>query len=115
MNWYLKCIKESYADFKGRARRSEYWYFVLFNIIVAVVLGFIFGMIKLPGLAYVYSLAVFVPSLAVGVRRLHDIGKSGWFLLVGLIPVIGGIWLLILFCMDSQPEANRWGANPKAE
>ena len=114
MNWYLKCIKESYADFNGRARRSEYWYFVLFNIIVGFVLGLIFGMIKLPWLSYVYSLAVLIPSLAVCVRRLHDIGKSGWFILIGLIPIIGGIWLLILFCKDSQPEANQWGANPKA-
>ena len=114
MNYYLNCLKLHYADFKGRARRSEYWYFVLFNAIIGFVLGLVFGLIKLPFLAYVYSLAVCIPSIAVGVRRLHDVGKSGLFLLIGFIPVIGSIWLLILFCTDSQPGANKWGENPKA-
>lgn len=111
--WFLKCIKESYADFNGRARRSEYWYFVLWNAIIGFVLAFIFGLLKVPSLAYLYTLAVFVPSLAVGVRRLHDIGKSGWNLLLALIPLVGSIWLLILFCKDSQSGANQWGENPK--
>lgn len=88
--------------------------FVLANFIVAFVLGLIDTLIGwgqiLSGL---YSLAVFVPSLAVCVRRLHDIGKSGWWFLICLIPLIGVIWVLVLLCKDSQCEANQWGANPK--
>lgn len=111
--WYVKVLKQ-YTDFSGRARRREYWMFVLANFIVALVLTLIDILIGwgeiLSGL---YTLAVFIPSLAVCVRRLHDIGKSGWWLLLCLIPLIGGIWVLVLFCQDSQCEANQWGANPK--
>ena len=115
MNYYLNCLKLHYADFKGRARRSEYWYFVLFNAIIGFVLGLVFGLIKLQFVANIYSLAVLIPSLAVGARRLHDIGKSGWFLLVSLIPLVGFIWLIVLYCQDSQPGENGWGKNPKEE
>jgi uncharacterized membrane protein YhaH (DUF805 family) len=119
MNWYLKVLKQ-YADFSGRARRSEYWYFVLFNMIfaiVAVVLDNILGT-AIEGVGYgpiygLYVLAVLVPGLAVAVRRLHDVGKSGWMFLIGLIPLIGAIWLLVLFFTDSQPGTNKWGPNPK--
>ncbi len=115
MNWYLKCLKQ-YADFSGRARRKEYWMFVLFNFLISFVIGFIVGLLGLPDfLIYVYSLAVFVPGLAVCVRRLHDIGKSGWMYFIVLIPIIGAIWLIVLFCQDSQPEENAWGPNPKEE
>lgn len=114
-NWYLDCLKLHYADFNGRARRSEFWYFVLCNAIVSAVLSLIFGLIKLPFVAGLYSLAVLVPSLAVAVRRMHDIGKSGWFLLVSLIPLVGVIWLIVLYCQDSQPGENGWGKNPKEE
>ncbi|MCH5330636.1 MAG: DUF805 domain-containing protein [Alistipes sp.] len=113
MNWYLNCLKLHYADFKGRARRAEFWNFVLYNFIASFVIGLVATLIKLPLLASLYGLAVLVPGLAVGARRLHDIGKSGLFLLVGLIPVIGTIWLIILFCQDSLPGANQWGNNPK--
>lgn len=126
MKYYLKVLK-NYAVFSGRARRSEYWYFVLFNLIFALVamgidnvLGTTFKMdpaygMDLPyGYIYVaYSLAVFIPGLAVSVRRLHDVGKSGWFFLIILIPLIGAIWLLILYCTDSQPGPNKYGPNPK--
>ena len=88
--------------------------FVLFNIIVAAVVGIIGSLIGFKWLASLYSLAVFIPGLAVSVRRLHDTGRSGWWLLIGLVPLIGGIWLLVLLCLDSQPETNKWGANPKA-
>jgi uncharacterized membrane protein YhaH (DUF805 family) len=119
MNWYLKVLKQ-YADFSGRARRSEYWYFVLFNMIfaiVAVVLDNILGT-AIEGVGYgpiygLYALAVLVPGLAVAVRRLHDVGKSGWMFLIVLIPLIGAIWLLVLFFTDSQPGTNKWGPNPK--
>ena len=119
MNWYLKCWQQ-YADFSGRARRKEYWMFVLFNAIVAFVISFILGLIAgltdiaaLANLSYIYTLAVLIPSLAVCVRRLHDVGKSGWMYLIALIPVVGWIWLIVLFCTDSQKGSNKWGNNPK--
>ena len=119
MNWYLKVLKQ-YADFKGRARRKEYWMFTLFNIIfggIAMILDSVFG-IAIEGVGYgplygVYALVLFIPGLAVAVRRLHDIGKSGWMLLITLIPLIGAIWLLVLLLTDSNPEENLYGANPK--
>ena len=111
--WYLKVLRQ-YTDFSGRARRREYWMFVLANFIIAFVLGIIdtiigWGQI----LSGIYSVAVLLPSLAVAVRRLHDIGKSGWWLFLCLIPLIGGIWVIVLMCKDSQYEANQWGAIPK--
>ena len=119
MNWYLKVLRQ-YADFSGRARRKEYWMFALFNFIfaiVAAILDNIFGL-AFEGIGYgviycLYGLAVLVPSLAVGVRRLHDVGKSGWMILISFIPLVGAIWLLILFCKDGEPGENKWGSNPK--
>ena len=119
MNWYLKVLRQ-YADFNGRARRQEYWMFVLFNVIfgiVAMVLDNILGLAN-PMVGYgplygIYSLAVLIPGLAVAARRLHDVGKSGWMLLIALIPLIGGIWLLVLLVGDSQPGENQYGPNPK--
>ncbi len=113
MNWYLKVVKEHYADFKGRARRKEYWMFVLFNLIISILIGLIAGWLGMKWLTWIYSLALFIPSLAVCVRRLHDTGRSGWWFFIVLVPIIGGIWLLVLECLDSQPEANAWGENPK--
>lgn len=104
----IKLAFTHYADFKGRARRSEYWWFTLFNIIVSGIIGAI-----IPELAGVWSLVVLVPGLALCVRRLHDIGRSGWAYLIGLIPLVGGIILIVWFCKDSG-EANQWGPNPKA-
>tara|TARA_B100000795_G_C22715028_1_gene405121 strand:+ start:386 stop:757 length:372 start_codon:yes stop_codon:yes gene_type:complete len=119
MNWYLKVLKQ-YADFNGRARRKEYWMFTLFNIIfggIAMILDSVFG-IAIEGVGYgplygVYVLVLFIPGLAVAVRRLHDIGKSGWMILIALIPVIGAIWILVLMVTDSNPGENLYGANPK--
>ena len=108
MNWYLKVLKQ-YADFKGRARRKEYWMFFLFNAIISYGLSLIAIGLEMPSLSIVsslYSLAVLVPSIAVGVRRMHDVGKSGWFL---LIP----IYNFILAVTDSEPGTNKWGPNPK--
>jgi uncharacterized membrane protein YhaH (DUF805 family) len=99
---------KNYANFDGRARRSEYWYFALFNLLVSLCLVFIS-----PFLYLFYLLAIIIPSIAVLVRRLHDIGKSGWMYFVGLIPLVGGIWLLVLLCTDSQVGDNEYGANPK--
>jgi len=119
MNWYLKVLKQ-YADFSGRARRKEYWMFALFNmifIIVAMILDNVLGLTvgELPyGLFYfLYALVILIPGLAVSVRRLHDVGKSGWMLLISLIPIVGGIWLLVLMLTDSNPGDNEYGVNPK--
>ena len=117
MNYYLEVWKK-FAQFDGRARRSEYWYFFLFNFIVAFVLAlidvFILGGSEsgfLP-LTILYSLAVIIPGLAVTIRRLHDIDRSGWWLLINFIP-FGGIVLLIFYFMDSTPGDNEYGPNPK--
>ncbi len=117
-DWYRKVISQ-YADFSGRARRSEYWYFALVNIIISFVLGLVDSIIGTTSsggfgiLGGIYSLAILVPSIAVGVRRLHDTGRSGWWLLIGLIPIIGAIVLLVFVVQDSQPGSNQWGPNPK--
>ena len=119
MNWYLKVLKQ-YADFSGRARRKEYWMFVLFNMIFAffaMILDNILGF-SIEGIGYgplygLYTLAVLIPGLAVAVRRLHDVGKSGWMILIALIPLIGAIWLLVLTLTDSNPGENQYGKNPK--
>ncbi len=119
MNWYLYVLKK-YAVFKGRARRKEYWYFFLVNIVISVVLSWVDTRLGTPGsaegaglLGSVYSLAVLLPSIAVGVRRLHDIDKSGWWMLIGLVPVIGFLVLLYFFVQDSQADSNEFGPNPK--
>ena len=120
MNWYIEVMKK-YAVFSGRARRREYWMFVLFNIIIALVLSIIEGIADAGSesgrsvLATLYGLAVLLPSLAVGVRRLHDTGRSGWWMLIGLIPIIGTIVLLIFIIQDSQLMDNQYGPNPKRE
>lgn len=116
MNWYLKVLKEHYADFNGRARRQEYWMFVLFNAIIGWSLqGLALGLESsiFSGVSMIYSLAVLIPGIAVSVRRLHDVGKSGWFMFIVLIPLIGAIWLLILMCTDSDNGPNEYGDNPK--
>lgn len=114
MNWYLKVLKK-YAVFQGRARRAEFWYFVLFNFIISFVLAFIEAVLAKNSnvLTALYSLAVFIPYLAVSARRLHDTGRSGWWLLIGLIPLIGAIVLIVFWCQDSQPNDNEYGPNPK--
>ncbi len=114
MNWYLTVIKEHYADFKGRARRKEFWMFMLINWVISMVLAIIGSLIHFTPLGSIYNLAVLVPTLGVGVRRLHDMGKSGWWWLIAFVPVVGAIYLIYLWCQDSQAEANEWGANPKA-
>ena len=119
MNWYLKVLKQ-YADFSGRARRSEYWYFALLNVIFAIcamildnVLGLAFAGIGYGTLYLIYALATFIPGVAVAVRRLHDVSKSGWMYFIILIPIIGAIWLLVLLFTESQQGENKWGPNPK--
>ena len=114
MNGYLATLKK-YADFSGRARRTEYWLFVLFSMVIAMVLGVVDYVLGTPGIVgLLFTLAILIPSIAVGVRRLHDTDRSGWWLLVALIPIIGTIALLIFLLLDSNPGDNRFGANPKA-
>lgn len=119
MNWYLKCLGQ-YADFSGRARRKEYWMFVLFNCIFSFVFGFIDGLLgwtnAVMGFGVIggaYALVVLVPGFAVAVRRLHDIGKSGWNFFFVFIPLVGAIMLLIWFCTEGEYRINEWGPNPK--
>ncbi len=121
MNWYITVLKK-YAVFSGRARRKEYWMFLLFHIIfciVAWVLDNVFGTARefgRPGIIYsLYSSAVLLPGWAVTIRRLHDVGKSGWWIFIGLVPLIGAIWLLVLLARDSQPGVNQYGPNPKSK
>ncbi len=112
MSYYLNVWK-NYVNFNGRARRKEYWMFVLFNLIIACLLLVVSALIGFPLLYAIYVLAVICPSLAVCVRRLHDIGKSGAWFFVTFVPVIGAIWLLVLLCKDSEPGENLYGSNPK--
>ena len=110
MEWYLKVVRDNYANFSSRARRKEYWMFALFNIIF----GFFLFMIDNSFVLYtVYLLAIFIPGLAVTVRRLHDLDKSGWWILINMIPIVGGIWFFILLCTDGTQGPNKYGPSPK--
>jgi uncharacterized membrane protein YhaH (DUF805 family) len=119
VSWYLVVLKK-YAVFAGRARRSEYWNFFLFNLLVTFALAAVdaisgnFSMERGIGLlGGIYTLGVFLPSVAVSVRRLHDTDRSGWWLLAGLIPIVGVILLAVFTMQEGRPSANRFGANPK--
>ena len=126
MKYYVKVLME-YSVFHGRAIRKEYWYFALFHFLFVVIamlldklLGTNFkydtnGVITTSDYGWIYSMyvcAVFVPALSVLVRRLHDVGKSGWMMLIVFIPMIGAIWLLVLLCTKSNDYDNDWGPNP---
>jgi uncharacterized membrane protein YhaH (DUF805 family) len=128
MKWFIKCLRH-YADFSGRARRREYWMFALFTMISVIPYSILMALLiqiaramsvpldmetapLITALPF-YALLM-LPGLAVAIRRLHDTGKSGWMLLVALIPIVGGIWLLILMCTEGQRGDNRFGADPKA-
>jgi uncharacterized membrane protein YhaH (DUF805 family) len=112
MSWYLNVLR-NYVQFHGRARRKEYWLFGLFSAIISILLSVIGTLIHFKYLNSLYSLAVFLPTLAVTIRRLHDIGRKGWWVLIGLIPLIGWIILIVFYCLDSQPGTNKYGPNPK--
>ncbi len=119
MSWYLEALKK-YAVFGGRSRRMEYWYFVLFNLVVYIVLSLIdtllgtFNIVQGVGLlSGIYSLAVLIPTLAVMVRRLHDIDRTGWWILINLIPLIGTIVLLVFALTPGTPGSNQYGSDPK--
>lgn len=125
-HYFLDTVKNRYADFKGRATRSDYWYFILFSVIISIVLTLIdtYAVNPLLGmtpeeaakggiLSVTFTLAILLPQIGVGVRRLHDIGKSGWWYLIILIPILGVLILLFFFVTDSQAGENKYGANPK--
>ena len=112
MDWYLTVLK-NYAGFSGRARRKEFWMFSLINFVIAVLLAGIGTALDTNLLSLIYSLAVLVPSLAVLVRRLHDTGRSGWWALIAVIPIIGGIVLIIFTVLEGDQAPNAHGVNPK--
>ena len=123
MQWYLKVMRDNYANFNGRARRKEYWMFTLFFLLFALLAGFVIGILSAVGetvamiaiiLAVVWYLAHLVPSLAVTVRRLHDTGKSGWFYLLAIIPYIGGLIIFIFTVIEGDKGDNKYGPDPKA-
>ncbi len=112
MNYYIDCWK-NYVGFSGRARRKEYWMFVLFNFLAGVVASVIDGILGTMMIYSLYSLAALLPGLAVCARRLHDTDRSGWWILISLIPLVGIIVLIVFLCQDSKPGENQYGANPK--
>ena len=119
MHYYIEAFKR-WNDFKGRSRRAEYWYFALFNGIIQGVLEIIAYSFSsdtpntfLGILFIVYVLVLIIPTIAVTVRRLHDIGKSGWMIFINLIPIAGPIWFFVLLVRDSNPGDNKYGPNPK--
>jgi uncharacterized membrane protein YhaH (DUF805 family) len=127
MQWYLKVLKQ-YADFNGRARRTEFWMFILFSAIASAILGLVDSLIGTarfiasggyfysPGvLGGIYGLAVLVPTLAVGVRRLHDTDRTGWWWLLWLIPIVGQIILIVFWALEGTPGANQYGPDPKQD
>ena len=114
--YFWDVLKNKYAQFSGRARRAEFWYFVLFQFLLSIGVIIVDSLLGASGiLSLIWSLALFIPGLAVAVRRLHDIGRSGWFYLIGLIPIIGGIWLIVLFCRPGVYGENEYGPDPKAD
>jgi uncharacterized membrane protein YhaH (DUF805 family) len=119
MDWYLIVLKQ-YLVFEGRARRKEYWFFILFNILIGIGLAIIDNMTGTLNpetgtglLSGIYSLAVLIPTIAVAIRRLHDTDRSGWWLLLAFVPLIGGLVLLVFFVLDGTPGSNRFGPSPK--
>jgi len=119
MDWYLIVLKK-YLVFEGRARRKEYWFFILFNILIGIGLAIIDNMTGTLNaetgtglLSGIYSLAVLIPTIAVAMRRLHDTDRSGWWLLLAFVPLIGGLVLLVFFVLDGTPGSNRFGPSPK--
>lgn len=110
----VKSCFNKYADFNGRSPRAEYWYFALFNVAVVMVLavlGAIIGKLFMY-VYYAYVLTILVPSIAVSIRRMHDIGRSGWWVLISLVPFIGSIWYIVLAALPSQLGPNQYGPNP---
>ena len=117
--WFFMCVRYKYADFSGRARRKEYWMYTLVYCILLCIVTFIATFLQdmeeliANSLLFIFSLALLIPSIAVAVRRLHDVGRSAWWLLITFVPILGTLYFLYLLVKDSQPDTNMWGANPK--
>ncbi|WP_370409633.1 DUF805 domain-containing protein [Streptomyces fradiae] len=112
MNWYLDAFKK-YATFSGRARRQAFWMFFLFNFIFSAVASILDSVLGITLISPIYVLAVLIPYLAVAVRRLHDTGRSGWWLLISLIPLVGFIILIVFWASEGEQQHNAHGPNPK--
>ncbi|MFF2328276.1 MULTISPECIES: DUF805 domain-containing protein [unclassified Streptomyces] len=113
MHWYLDVLKK-YAVFSGRARRQEFWMYTLFNIIAIIILAIIDAVIgSTPVIVAIYYVAIILPTLGVGARRLHDTGRSGWWLLFGIVPLVGEITLFVLMCLEGDRGQNAHGQDPK--
>jgi uncharacterized membrane protein YhaH (DUF805 family) len=112
MNWYVEVLKK-YAVFNGRARRKEYWMFTLFDALITIVLSTVDGIIGTGALVLIYALATLVPTLGVTVRRLHDTDRSGWWILIGIIPLVGFIVELVFVATEGTAGQNKYGVNPK--
>jgi uncharacterized membrane protein YhaH (DUF805 family) len=112
MEWFTLAIKQ-YANFEGRAHRTAYWMFVLFYLIFYVIAVAIDGLLGIALVSGLYTLALLIPSISVCARRLHDTGRSGWWQLLLLIPVLGIIVMIVFLVQDSQPGNNQYGPNPK--
>jgi uncharacterized membrane protein YhaH (DUF805 family) len=112
----IKSVLTQFNNFHGRARRSEYWYYFLFECSIDFILSFLgnkTGISAFTTVMYIFNFALFIPGLALLFRRMHDTGKSAWLLLPCIIPVAGQIFMMIWFLKDSQPGENQWGPNPK--
>ncbi|MGF0171035.1 DUF805 domain-containing protein [Streptomyces sp. Marseille-Q5077] len=112
MSWFIEVLKK-YAVFSGRARRKEYWMFTLFYLIFEIVLMAVGYAIDFPALVGIFVVALLLPALGVTVRRLHDTDRSGWWILIGIVPLVGFIVMLVFLCADTQPGANKFGPSPK--
>ena len=113
ISYWKKVVLENYTNFTGRARRAEFWWYFLANVIISIVLNVIDLAIGFQLLTLIYGLAVLLPGIAVGIRRLHDTDKSGWWLLIGLIPLVGIIVLIVFWATDGQPGPNQYGPSEK--
>lgn len=113
MQWFIDPIKNQYADFTGRTTRKAFWMFVLFYLLLNVAISIVTGVVGLEEVGLLFSLAVLLPAVAITARRLHDIGKSGWWQLVGFVPIIGWIIVIVWNAMPGQDGANTYGPDPR--
>lgn len=109
VNYFKRAVKDNYMNFNGRDSKRQYWMFFAANFILSLLVGWI------PVVSWIYCIAIMIPGIAAGVRRLHDTGKSGWYLLLDLIPIVGFIIVIVFLCQDGQPEANMYGEVPVDE
>jgi uncharacterized membrane protein YhaH (DUF805 family) len=121
MEWATLPLKR-YAEFTGRSRRKEYWMFFLLILVASIVIGLVEGLLGLSGmvgpygpLSTLFLLAILIPSIAVGIRRLHDTDRSGWWMLISLVPLVGGIILLVFYVSEGTKGPNQYGPDPKGE